>query len=130
MDGIGMDECDLEPEEPVPRLAVDELRARGLELVEGRQEVVRGESDVMHARPPAREEAPDGRVVAGRAHELDTPLADEHRRRLDALVAERLAMLEASLEEALVRLDRLVEIGHGDAEVVDPPHGLDSTREG
>ena len=37
-------------------------------------------------------------------------------------------MLEPSVEESLVRRDRLVEIGHGDAEMVDPPHAGDSTR--
>ena len=36
-------------------------------------------------------------------------------------------MLEPSVEESLVRRDRFVEIGHGDAEMVNPPHACDST---
>ena len=75
-----------------------------------------------------REEAPDGRVVRGRRHELDPALADEHRRRFDALLLQWLPVLEPGVEEALVGRDRLVEIGDGHADVVDPPHAPDSTR--
>jgi hypothetical protein len=33
------------------------------------------------------------------------------------------------VEETLVRRDRLIEIGHGDAEMMDRPHPRDATRE-
>ena len=79
------------PKRPVPRHAVDQLRAGRLELVERCAEVVRLERDVVHPRAAAREEAADRRVVARRRDELEATLADEHRRRLDALLVERLA---------------------------------------
>src|SRR4026208_1694283 len=70
---------------------------------------------MVHAGTASHEEATDGRVVPGGCHELDATLADEQRRCLDALIDDRLAFLEARPEESLVRCDRLVEIGHGDA---------------
>ncbi len=59
----------------------------------------------------------------GRSQELDATSPDEDRRGLDSLLDERLAMLETSGEEALVRRDRLVEVGHRDADVMDALHG-------
>ena len=49
-------------------------------------------------------------------------------RGLDTLLAERLAVLEPRVEEALIGRDRLVEIGDRDAEMMDPPHPRDATR--
>ena len=75
--------------------------------------------DVVHSGAALREEAADGGVVAERRDELDPPGADEHRRRLDALIRNRGAMLEAAAEELEVRAEGLVEIVHRDAEMVD-----------
>jgi hypothetical protein len=33
------------------------------------------------------------------------------------------------MKESLVRRDRLVEIGHGNAEMMDPTHPRDATRD-
>ena len=85
---------------------------------------------MVHPRAAAGEEAADRRVVAGRRHELDAALADEQRRSLDALLDERLAVLEPSLEEALVRADRVVEVGDGEPDVVDPAHAGDAIGAG
>ena len=122
-----MDECDLETEETSPRHPVDELCPRRLELLERGEEIFRFERDVVHAGAAAREETGHRRVVVRRGDELDPALADEHRRGLHTLLLERLPVLEPRVEEALVRRDRLVEIGHGDAEVMDPPHPRDAT---
>jgi hypothetical protein len=84
---------------------------------------------VVNARTAPREEARNGSVVPCRRDELDPSVADQHRRGLDALLTQRLAMLETRVEELLVGCDRLVEIGHGHAEMVDPAHAGDSTRE-
>ena len=123
-----MDESDLEPEETLPRRAIDQLRAGRLELVERSMQIVRLERNVVHPRTAPREKPSDGRVVSGRTDELEPALADEHRRRLDPLFAERLAMLEPCAEEALVRRDCLVEVAHRHAEMMDPAHRGDATR--
>ena len=65
------------------------------------------------------EEPADGRVVAERREQLDPAAADEHRRRLDALVGHRRAVLELGAEQPRVRPERLVEILDGDAEMMD-----------
>jgi hypothetical protein len=125
-----MDERDLESEQPASRHRVDELRTGSLELLERIREILRPESDVVHPRPTPREEAADGRIVAGRAHELEATLADQHRCGLHALLDERLAMLDSCGEEALVRGNRLVEVDDGDAKVMDAtrPHPRDAIR--
>src|SRR3970040_680632 len=92
--GVGMDECDLEPVKPAPRSFVDELRAYLGELAHRGLHVVGLESHVVHARPAPREEAADGRVVAGRLEELDAALADEQRGGLDPLLGQRVSVLD------------------------------------
>jgi len=127
-----MDERDLESEEPAPRHAVDQLRSRRLQLIERREQVLGLEGDVVHSRAPACEEAPDGGVVVGRRHELDTTRAQKERRGLHSLLLERLAVLELRAEEPLVRGDGLVEVGHRETEVVNAanPHAGDAIRGG
>ena len=122
-----MDEHELDPEEPDP-WTVDELRPFSLQPLDGCEKVRCRERDVVHPRSPPGDEAADGRIVAGRRHELDATLADEQRCRLDPLLGVRLAVLEACSEERLVRRDRLVEIGDGDPEMMDAPHAGDAIR--
>ena len=115
MDGIGVDEGDLEAEQSAPRPLVDQLRTLGRELVERDADVVDLVGDVVHAGPTLREELADRRLVAERRQQLDPARAHAQRRRLDALVGDRLAVLEPGAEEALVRCDRPVEVGTADA---------------
>ena len=124
-----MNERDLEPEEPLPRRAIDQLCSRGLELVQRCVQIARLERDVMHSRAAACEEASDGRIVARRRDELEAALADEHRCRFDTLLAERLAVLEPCVEKPLVGRNSLVEIGHRNAEMMDLTHPRDATRD-
>jgi len=124
-----MDEHELDPEEPDAR-PVDELRACGLELIERRDEIVGFDRNVVHPRTTPREKATDRSVLTRRRQKLETTVAHEERRSLDSLAYERLAMLETSGEEALVRRDRLVEIRDGDADVMDALHGRDAIRAG
>src|SRR5207342_2687041 len=84
VDGIRMDEDELDPEEADARL-VDELRARSVQPVERRRQVPGLEGDVVHPRTAPRDEAADRRVLARRRHELDPTSADEERCGLDAL---------------------------------------------
>ena len=123
-----MDERELEPEETAAGNRIDELGTRGGELVERRPEVVRLQRDMVHSRATTGEKATDGSVVFGRRHELEPALPHEERRGLDALLDELLPALETRAEERRVRGDRLVEVGDGDAEMVDAVHAGDATR--
>ena len=125
-----MDERDLQAEEPAARLLVDQLRTGRGEVAERGRDVVHLVRDVVHPGAAARDEAADGRVLAGRSEQLDPSGADEHGRRLDALVGHAGAVLERRSEEALVRGERVVEIGDGNTDVVDPAgsdHGGDAS---
>jgi len=123
-----MDERELEPEETAAGNRIDELGARSGKLVERRPEVVRLHRDMVHSGATTGEEATDGSVVFGRRHQLEPALSDEERRGLDALLHELLPPLETRAEERRVRGDRLVEVGDGDAEMVDAAHAGDATR--
>jgi len=125
-------ERDLEPEHPLPRLAVDQLGTSCSELGDRSPHVVHLVGDVMHTRTARRQEPPDGRIVAERRQQLDPAVANADRRRLDALIVNARAMLEATAEETLVRTYRLVEIHDGNANVVDSPrfHVSDATAAG
>ena len=119
MDGVGMDECDLEAEEALARLGVDQLGARVREPAELGADVLDLVGDVVHAGTALREDAADGRVRDERREQLDPAGADEDGRRLDALVLDAGPVLELGAEEALVGRERLVQVVDGDAEMVD-----------
>jgi len=129
VNGVGMEEGYLEPEETRPGLAVDELDTVRRERVQLGLHIVDLVRDVVHPRASLGDELPDGRVLAERAKQLDPALADEHGRCLDALVRHAGAVLELGAEEPLVGRERLVEVLDRDAEVMDPPglHGADAT---
>jgi len=76
VDGIRVDERNLEPEEPSARPFVDQLGALGNQLVERLADIVDLEGDVMHPRPALGEEPADGRVVPQRREQLDAVGAD------------------------------------------------------
>jgi hypothetical protein len=113
-----MDERDLETEHAPPRCLVDQLRALVREMSEGRPDVVHLVSDVVHSRASLCEEAADRGVLAERAEQLEPALPDSDRRCLDALLLDEGALLEPRPEEALVRVQRPVEILHGEAHVM------------
>ena len=84
----------------------------------------------MHAGPRLARNLPTG--VSSRAGEqLDAAVADEHRRRLDSLRVDLRSVLDLGAEEPLVRVDCLVEVADGDAEMMDAagPHGSDATQQ-
>ena len=119
MDGVGMNERDLKPEEAPARLLVDQLRPLAGELAERRPDVVDLVGDVVHPGAPPREEAADGRVLGERREELDTAGAEQHGHGLNPLLGERVAMLERRPEELRVRGQGLLEVVHGHAEMMD-----------
>ena len=123
-----MDERDLEPEEAAARRLVDELRARGRELDRARSCTSSVSSATWCIPGPRRARKRPTGVSSPVGVTSSMRLSPTRTRRgLDALLAERLAMLEPRAEERLVRRDRLVEIGDRDAEVMDPrPHAGDA----
>ena len=129
MRGVGVDERDLETEEPRPRLLVDQLRALVGEVSELAAQVADLVRDVVHAGAALREKPADGRVVAERREELEATVPDAHRGRLHALIGHGGAVLDGRAEEALVRVHRCVEIVDRDTEVVNRAgaHGPDAS---
>ena len=118
MDRVGMDESHLEAEHPVPRRLVDQLGTGVGQVREGSAYVVDLVRDVVHSRAALREEAADGRVVPESAQQLEPTRADADRRSLHALFLDSRAMLEPGAEEALVRVERAVEILDGKTDMV------------
>ncbi len=105
-----MDEGDLEAEHAAAGLFVDQLGARVRKMREGGANVLDLVRDVVHPRAALRQEAADGRVLAERAQQLEPALADADERRLDALLLDERALLDLGAEEALVGVERAVEI--------------------
>jgi len=128
VDGVGVDERNLEAEHPAARLLVDQLGAGAGERAEHPRQVVDLVGDVVHPGPAAGEKPANRRVVAERREQLDPAVADPQRRRLDALVDHRLAVLDASRKQPLVGGDGVVEVVDRDPDVVDAErlHDLDA----
>jgi len=124
-----MDESDFEPEEAGARPLVDQLRARGGELVEGGADVGDLVRDMVHPRPAPGEEPPDGSVVAGRLEQLDPTLADPNRGRAHTLAVHGGLMFHLGAEQPRIRGERLVEVVNRNAEVMDSLrlHGSEAT---
>jgi hypothetical protein len=79
---------------------------------------------VVQAGPALGEEAPDRRVVAQRAQQLDVVLADVEQHGLDALVGHGLPVHDGHPVRRLVQRDGGVQVGDGDPDVIDPlEHG-------
>ncbi len=114
-----MDESDLEAEEALARLGVDQLGAGGGKPVELGADVLDLVGDVMHARPALGEELPDRRLLAEWCEQLDATRSDEHRCSFDALVVHLRPVLELGPEELLVRVNGLVQVVNGNAEMMD-----------
>ena len=113
-----MDESDLEAEHAAPRRLVDQLRTGFREMSERGADVLDLVGDVVHTRTALREEAADGCVLAERAQKLEPALADANRRRLDALFLDERALLEPCAEQALVGVERSVEVLDRETDVV------------
>ena len=114
-----MNERHLQTEQAAPWSLVDELGARRAELDERCPDILHAVGNVMHPRPPGREEAADGRVRAGGREQLDPTRADEKGCRVDALVGDERTMLDRGAEVPAVGLDRGVDVVHCDPDVMD-----------
>ena len=129
MDGIRVNERDLQTVQAAAGGLVDQLRSFVGEGGEGGCDVVHPVRNVVHSWSAANQEATDRRVLGQCAEELDTAFADDDRDRLDSLFLEPVAVLELGAEQARVRVEGLLEIVDRDAEVVNPPgpHAVDAT---
>ncbi len=114
-----MDECDFEAEQTAVRCFVDQLRTLDLELPEGSQHVVDLVREMVHAGPAPGEEATHRRVVGKRRHELDSSGSHQQGGGLDPLVGHGVPMLDDPTQQGAVGLDRSVEVGDREADVVD-----------
>ena len=114
-----MDEGDLEAEHAAPRSLVDQLGTRVREIDEGGADIADLVRNVVHPGAALREEAADGRVLAQGAQQLEAALADADGCRLDTLLVHARTMLEPRTEEALVGVERAVEILDGQTHVMD-----------
>jgi hypothetical protein len=99
---------------------VDEIRATRDEGGEGRIDIAYGVGDVVKPRAATLEKARDTAPGVNRCDELDLACADVERGRLDALVGEHLSNREARAEALLILDNRGVEVGHGNADVMNP----------
>jgi hypothetical protein len=110
-----------------PGLGVDELDALLLEAVQRRVDVVHGVGDVVQPLAVSLYELADRRVGAKRAQQLNVTFADVEEHRLDALRLDGLAVRDGHPEGALIKRDCGVEVGYGDADMVDAAeHGAES----
>jgi hypothetical protein len=110
-------------------MVVDQLSASGCEPFELGCHVVDLEREVMHAGAASLEEPPDGCIGCERGEKLDPVAADSQDHRLDALARDRLTYLDLGPEEKAPRGNGFVEIGNGNADVVDSGqlHATDAT---
>src|SRR5205814_8473968 len=86
---IGMDECDLEPEEAFTRRLVDQVRACARRPGERCRQVRDLERHVVHPGTALREKPADGSVGVQRLQELDAALPDPQRHGADPLPLNR-----------------------------------------
>lgn len=114
-----MNERHLEPEEAAARALVHELGPLAGEPRELGADVGDLEGDVVQAGAALGEEPADRRVGGEGREQLHSASADVQRCRLDALVFERLAVLELGPEEPAVGVDGRVEILDRDPDMVD-----------
>jgi hypothetical protein len=118
VDGIRVDERDLEAEHALSRRLVDQLGARVGEVHESSADVVHLVGDVVHPGAALREEAAHGGVLAERAEQLEPALPDPDRHGLHTLLVDPRAVLEPRAEEALVGLEGAIEIVDGEPDVM------------
>jgi hypothetical protein len=102
------------------RFLVDQLDALLGELVQLSPKILDLVCDVVHPGSTVREELPDRCFVGEGGDELDPAVPEANGSSLHALGLDGVAPLDLSAQQALVRVDRLVEILDRDPQVVNP----------
>ena len=100
----------LETEHAAPRCVVDQLGTGLGKVSEGSADVVDLVRDVVHSGASLREETAHRGVRLERSQQLEPAVAHPDRRRLDALLLDARSVLEPSPEQALIGVERAVEI--------------------
>src|SRR6266550_120473 len=119
---LRMDEVDPATRRAALRLVVEQAQALGSQRRTDLVDVVDGVRELLDAGPAALEERRDRRVGVQRCEQLDLRLAvaDRQHRLAHALLLVDLLGHRAQPEYVAVERDRLVEVRHRDADVVEP----------
>ncbi len=120
MNGIRVDECDLEPKQAAMRLLVDQLNALLGETLQLELEIGHLVGDVMHAGAAVGEKLADRRFIAERREQLNAAFADSYRGGFNTLLGNGVAVLDLSTEEPPIGVEGFVEILDGQPEMVNP----------
>ena len=120
MNGIRVDECDLEPEKPAMWLLVDQLDALLGETLQLELEIGHLVGDVMHAGAAVGEKLADRRFIAERREQLDSAFANSYRGGFDTLLGNCVAVLDLGAEEPPIGVEGFVEILDRQPEMVNP----------
>ena len=102
-----------------PRACVEQPKSEPGKPFEGLLHVVDRVGDVVQATTAFRKEVRDLRVATRAAKQLDTRAADLEHHRLDAVGFDAIAVRRRRIGQALILGNGSVEVGHGDADVVD-----------
>lgn len=113
-----MHECNPGATAPGPRLVIDEPHPFVTQMLEGHFDIEHGVGDMVQALTATVQELPDGRVRCQRLQELDMRSSDGDHRLFDALGLNYLAVGRGDPVLPIIFGERLVEIVHGNADVV------------
>ena len=114
-----MHERDAAAADADPGLLVDQPQSRAPGGLERGVDVVGPVGDVVHARTLALEEAAHRRLRRQRREQLHVAVANPEQNGLNALLLHGLAVLLGHAEPVAIEVDGLLEVLHGDSDVVD-----------
>jgi len=124
-----MQERDLRLPDAGARRLVDQAYPLIAQPPEDGLDVVDLVGDVVQPRAALGEELADRRVVVERGEQLDVVLSHVQQRGLDTLRLHRLAVHQREPEDVDVEVDRLLEVAHREADVVDAPEHRPESRQ-
>src|SRR4051812_25837377 len=124
-----MQERDLRLPDAGARRLVDQAHSLVAQPPEDGLDVVDLVGDVVQPRAALGEELADRRVVVERGEQLDVVLAHVQQPGLDTLRLHRLAVHQGEPVDVDVEVDRLLEVGDREADVVDAPEHRPESRQ-
>src|SRR4051812_43388855 len=124
-----MQERDLRLPDAGARRLVDQPQALVAQPSQDGLDVVDLVGHVVQARAALGEELADRRIVVERGEQLDMVLPHVQQRRLDALRLHGLTVHQGEPISVDVEVDRLLEVAHREADVVDAPEHRPESRQ-
>src|SRR3954453_5312475 len=124
-----MQESDLRLPDAGARRLVDQPQALVAQPPQDGLDVVDLVGPVVQARAALGEELADRRIVVERGEQLDMVLPHVQQRRLDALRLHGLTVHQGEPISVDVEVDRLLEVAHREADVVDAPEHRPESRQ-